>query len=528
MLATASMIYKERPVAKKFILIFLIALCLPNAAMAQEIVEITSDDIILLEPYFTDFIKGKMPFYQNKLVNLEKERPVKHLKVEFSDFEEFWKILKTYYSRVDSLKKNIEEFEQEALVIREKLFEEPSLASSSAVKRIISYKFLKKNINYSKKVIETLGKDIDILSDVLKTSSVRAIVSEVTDLKTYAGAMVNAIQDLKSKKIDFKTFENINLPEIKERGHADHLNKQFLKLAIELTGAFHVASEIDRKLKSLSDVWQKVYNYEFYVLENKRITFASLLNTSITILVLLIIYHAFKIFFKKVVNDRGRAYAINTLGKYIIAIAIFMVFLSGVGLDLSKITLLVSAMSVGIGFGLTTIVSNFISGILLLLEGSVKVHDMLKLEDGSIVTVEEIGLRKSVLSTLDHVDIVVPNVDLVGKKVINLTYMKKPITRNRINFSVNPAVDFNKLEKVAIESAIRTLGGSDKVVREDPALLVSGLETNAINCELLVYVDNVANFIPDAKFKKNLMTDFAKNKLNIFLTPVSQVKITNK
>ncbi|MDH5560783.1 MAG: mechanosensitive ion channel, partial [Deltaproteobacteria bacterium] len=247
---------------------------------------------------------------------------------------------------------------------------------------------------------------------------------------------------------------------------------------------------------------------------------ASMFASLTTIFILLIInWVSAKIILSRFVFDESKEYAINTLKKYIIYFAIFITFLNGIGLDLSKITILVSALSVGMGFGLTTVVSNFISGILLLLEGTITVGDRLQLESEEIVTVINIGLRKSLLKTLDNIDVLMPNTELVSKRVTNLTYKKNFINRHRLTFKVSNHVDIQKLEKIAVASIIKTLGGNDKVYAKTPELQFTEINSEHYACVLLFYVDYLNNFIPDSKFYKNLLYDFIDNDIRFFEDP---------
>ncbi|MCP4752338.1 MAG: mechanosensitive ion channel [Proteobacteria bacterium] len=498
---------------------------LVGAALAQEdIVTITSDDIILNEPLFSDYIKQKMPFYVDKMINLEKEQKTKRLNVDFQSFRKFWKAVRDYYFLTDVFKNNIDDWEEESVEIREQIFQQSSLKSSSAIKLILSYKFLKKNIEHTRRNLKTLDEDLRLLLSLLKTVDIRPGIKKVRNLRSYTGFLVDTFAALKAEKIEFKDFETKSRTHMENFENGPHLQKQFLKIAIEVTGAFHVKSEMEKTLAVAIELLKKVYYFELYVISNQKITIATLTETFIALLTIVIVYFVLKLVFFRLISDTGMSYAVKTLTKYVVIAIFFVTFLAGIGVDLMKITMLATALSVGMGFGLTTIVSNLISGILLLIERTVRVGDKLMLP-GGMVTVEVVGLRKSVLKTLDGVDIVVPNTDLVTKEVINLTYMKNPVTRNKIAFNVNPAVDLKLLEKVALKSVIKSLGGKDKMVGGEPRLLVSGISTGQIDCELWVFIDNVNNFIPDAVIKKNLLNDFLKNDLDIFLAPVTLLEI---
>jgi small-conductance mechanosensitive channel len=113
----------------------------------------------------------------------------------------------------------------------------------------------------------------------------------------------------------------------------------------------------------------------------------------------------------------------------------FLIALAAAGVDFSKVTLLISALGVGVGFGLQGVVNNFVSGLILVFEHPVQVGDFV--EVGTIFgEVRKIGFRASVLRTPDGADVIVPNSELIGSKVINWSLFDR---LRRINISVGVA-----------------------------------------------------------------------------------------
>lgn len=117
---------------------------------------------------------------------------------------------------------------------------------------------------------------------------------------------------------------------------------------------------------------------------------------------------------------RGLSYAISQTLHYLILMVGFFVAVAALGLDMTRVTILVGAFSVGVGFGLQNIFNNFISGLILLFERPINIGDIVQIEDASGV-VERIGIRASVIRTTNGSEIIMPNGKLISERLINWT-----------------------------------------------------------------------------------------------------------
>ena len=135
-------------------------------------------------------------------------------------------------------------------------------------------------------------------------------------------------------------------------------------------------------------------------------------------------------------------------GLMIFAIAVAM---SAVGIDLSALAIFSGAAGVGIGFGLQKIVANFISGIILLADKSVKPGDLVTIGD-STGRINEMKTRYISVAAGDGREILIPNEDLVTQKVVNWTYTDKN-TLVKVNFGTNYDADPRLVCKLAIDNA---------------------------------------------------------------------------
>jgi len=155
---------------------------------------------------------------------------------------------------------------------------------------------------------------------------------------------------------------------------------------------------------------------------------------------------------------RGVPGAVDLLSRYGIILMGFLIALAAAGVDFSKLTLLVSALGVGIGFGLQNVVNNFVSGLILVFEHPVQVGDFVEVGT-TFGEVRKIGFRASVLRTPDGADVIIPNSELVGTRFVNWSLYD---WLRRISISVNVAygTDPNRVIEILVG-----------VARKHPAVL---------------------------------------------------------
>lgn len=141
---------------------------------------------------------------------------------------------------------------------------------------------------------------------------------------------------------------------------------------------------------------------------------------------------------------RGIPHALSLTVHYGVLTLGFLAALAAVGLDLTKFSVLAGALGVGIGFGLQTVVNNFVSGLILLFDRSLSVGDQIEFgaHQGELV---RIGLRASAVKLPDGRELIVPNADLMEEKVINGTPAGSPTRRMEFTFSLATEVDSRQL-----------------------------------------------------------------------------------
>ena len=181
------------------------------------------------------------------------------------------------------------------------------------------------------------------------------------------------------------------------------------------------------------------------------------------------------------------------LGYYFLVILTFVFALNSVGIDLSSLTILVGALSVGIGFGLQNIVSNFISGIILIFEKSIQVGNIIEISDQFRGRVTQINMRSSVINTFDNIDIIIPNSTLMQNNVINLTF-SDDIRRLHVPFGVA----YGTSSDLVIEVILDALKKSDLVYIQDDEskeakVWMTGMGASSVDFKLLVWINANTN-----------------------------------
>jgi small-conductance mechanosensitive channel len=188
--------------------------------------------------------------------------------------------------------------------------------------------------------------------------------------------------------------------------------------------------------------------------------------------------------FSRVYTAPGVSFALSTFARYAILVLGFVVAMAAVGFSLDRVALLLSALGVGIGFGLQNVVGNFVSGVILLFERPIRVGDWIQLTD-LFGTVTKIGIRSSTVRTFDGADVIVPNGDLVSSHVTNWTLSDR---KRRLIIPVGVA--YGTAPRRVLE-ILQEIARSHPDVLEDPApsALFRGFGESALNFELRAFTE---------------------------------------
>ncbi|GHV08324.1 mechanosensitive ion channel protein MscS [Campylobacterota bacterium] len=188
----------------------------------------------------------------------------------------------------------------------------------------------------------------------------------------------------------------------------------------------------------------------------------------------------------KTLSGENRAILAN-LGYYAIAIGTIIVGLTALGINLSSLAVIAGAVSVGVGFGLQNIVSNFISGIILMFEKTIRVGDLIELPSRDRGRVTRINMRSTIVTTANNIDIIVPNQTFITQNIINLT-LSDNIQRISVPFGVAYGSDIDRVKRTVLDRVT----ASALVFVRDPKYALSvrltALGASSLDFVLVVYI----------------------------------------
>ncbi|MEQ7417542.1 DUF3772 domain-containing protein [Xanthomonas campestris pv. campestris] len=181
--------------------------------------------------------------------------------------------------------------------------------------------------------------------------------------------------------------------------------------------------------------------------------------------------------------DAGARNSISTVARYLGWLIVVVWGLTALGLDLKRLALVLSALSVGIGFGLQAITQNFVSGLILLAERPVKIGDWVRIGDQE-GDVRKISVRATEIQVGDRSTLIVPNSELITKSVRNMT-LSNPLGRVQLQFSVPLETDVAKVRDMLLE----LFAEHTKVLAEPaPVVFIDSLAGGHVNFNSFAYV----------------------------------------
>ncbi len=176
-----------------------------------------------------------------------------------------------------------------------------------------------------------------------------------------------------------------------------------------------------------------------------------------------------------------------------LAVIIFLLLLQIMGINLTALAVFGGAVGVGLGFGLQSIASNFISGIIILLDRTVTVGDHIELEDGRSGIISELKMRSTTVETYDGKDIMVPNEQFITSNFVNWTH-KNTKQRYSLEFQVAYKTDLHKLFDLlreVVASHPQVISGDDVPIEECPDAEIAGFGDSGVHILVEFWMEGI-------------------------------------
>lgn len=195
--------------------------------------------------------------------------------------------------------------------------------------------------------------------------------------------------------------------------------------------------------------------------------------------------------------NQSAIYTVERLLHYLMLTVGVLWALSIAGIPMAKMTVFAGALGVGLGFGMQAIFNNFVSGLILLFERSLKVGDFVELTSGVHGHVRDIYIRATRITTNDAIDILVPNSEFVNGRVVNWTW-REVARRQKVPFGVAYGTDKELVKKAALEAAAAVPFTLSLEGKRAPQVWLVGFGDSSLDFQLVVWLNAEATRRPGA------------------------------
>jgi len=232
---------------------------------------------------------------------------------------------------------------------------------------------------------------------------------------------------------------------------------------------------------------ERLYKYNIFKIGDYSLNVLAVFEFFFLILfVLLFLFILKKSINKAIKQNIARKYAIYNLIKYLILVVTFVFALQILGFNLSVLIAGSAALLVGIGLGLQNLFSDFVSGIILLVDSTVKVNDVIEV-NGLVCKVQQIKLRTTTVLTRDEKYIILPNTDLTRNQLINWTHSAVS-SRFDIPVGVDYSTDVISVMKILKEA----VDMQDGVLKEPaPFVRITDFAESSLNFSVYFWSEEV-------------------------------------
>ncbi|MDV3866040.1 mechanosensitive ion channel protein MscS [Elizabethkingia anophelis] len=210
---------------------------------------------------------------------------------------------------------------------------------------------------------------------------------------------------------------------------------------------------------------KEILEYHIFALGQYSLTVYQLISSAVIVLIGLGIVRIFKsLIYKSEKIDVGKKFAFAQILKYIIIVFTAILAFRTLGVDVSPLLLGGSVILVGIGLGLQNLFLDFISGVIILLDRSIKVDDVVEIEN-VVGKVQQINIRTSTILTRDNKSMIIPNSILTKNKIVNMSY-----DDDFANFGISIGVGYDSDVDLVMKLMLEAAKEHPEVFQEKPAV----------------------------------------------------------
>jgi len=249
--------------------------------------------------------------------------------------------------------------------------------------------------------------------------------------------------------------------------------------------------------------------------------FVVLVILFITYLALAIVKRGFKRFIGRNETERRSYWSVYLILRYVVWVIVIVLMLETSGIKVSVLLASITALLVGVGFGIQQLFSDLASGIVLLIERNLQINDVIQLADETVGKVIHIGLRTSKIKTRDDIILVVPNSKFVNDIIINWSQMDY-----NTRFSVEVGVAYGSETKLVTEILLRCAMQNDKISSHPtPFVRFNNFGDSSLDFQLFFWVKepfmventkSLLRYAIDDEFRKNgVQIPFPQRDLHI-------------
>jgi small-conductance mechanosensitive channel len=247
-------------------------------------------------------------------------------------------------------------------------------------------------------------------------------------------------------------------------------------------------------LKTIEGFLFNVFQYKLFEINRTPVTPSSI----VMFVIVVAVFYLFSRLLQKALQnkiltrfriDKGTQYTLSRVSHYVVMIIGGLLAFQFIGIDLSGLAVIVGLLSVGIGFGLQNVTSNFIAGLILLFERPIKVGDRVTVghTEGDVIA---INMRSTTVRSLDNISIIVPNSEFVSSQVINWSHGDP-----KVRLIVEVGVSYNSNLDDVIRSLHEVADENQNVLKHpEPDVLLSNFGDSSWNMKLRVWLKNPENY----------------------------------